>query len=284
MRVSELSLGWRSDFILHRLDACIDEHDDCIAVRTDRNPTFYWGNCLVLPAAPADGDLAHWLARFDQLVAAGRPEVRHVAIGIDGPRQGRVLPAWQAAGFTLDETAVLSLPPGGLLPPAGPVRAAHWQLRPIDLATECEALLDLQCQDCAPFEPAGYRRFRRQALARYAQLADAGLAAWFGLWCDGTLAAQCGLMRDAAHPGALGRFQFVSTHTSWRRRKLCTTLIHGVSRWGFDHWQLAQMLLCADPHDVAIGIYRALGYQPVGASWQLQRNAPRDQATAATPP
>jgi protein-disulfide isomerase len=48
------------------------------------------------------------------------------------------------------------------------------------------------------------------------------------------------------------------------------------------HARLAQAVLCADPHDVAITIYRALGYQPVGASWNLQRNAPQDRAAAAT--
>ena len=279
MRLAELSLGWQTDFILHRLDARLGEHADCVAVCTDSNPSFYWGNCLVLPAAPADGDLAHWLARFHALVAAGRPGVRHVAIGIDAPSQGRVLPSWQAAGFNAEETTVLALQPGALRAPPRPARA-DWQLRQIDLGTESEALLDLQCLDSAPYEPAGYREFQRLQLLRHARLAQLGLGAWFGLWCDGTLVAQCGLMRDADRPGALGRFQHVSTHPAWRRRGLCSALVHGVSAWGFTRWQLAQAVLCADPHDVAIGIYRSLGYQPVGEVWQLQRNAPQDTATA----
>lgn len=281
MRTDDLSLGWQSDFILHRLDARIETQDDCIAVVTDTNPTYYWGNCLVLPAAPADADLAHWLARFDRLVAAGRPAVQHVAIGIDAPRQGLALPAWQAAGFEADDTTVLALRPAGLQPPARPVRADGWTLRAIDFDRELHTLLDLQCLDSAPFEPAGYRRFRHQLMQRHAQLAQRGQGAWFGLWCGDTLAAQCGLMRDAAKPGALGRFQHVSTHPGWRRRGLCTALVHGVSTWGFAQWQLAQAVLCADPRDVAIGIYRSLGYQPVGNTWTLQRNAPWDRLTAA---
>lgn len=284
MRLAELSLGWQTEFILHRLDARIGEQAECIAVCTDANPSFYWGNCLILPQAPADADLAHWLARFDELVAAGRPAVRHVAIGVDAPRGHHALPSWQAAGFDAVDTAVLALHPGGLLPSPRPVRAARWQLRVIDWASEVEAFLDLQCQDCAPYEPAGYRHFRRQQMARHARLAQAGQGEWFGLWCDGTLAADCGLMRDAARPGALGRFQHVSTHPEYRRRGLCTALVHGVTTWGFAHWQLAQAVLCADPHDVAIDIYRSLGYQPVGATWNLQRNAPQDRAAAAPDP
>lgn len=285
MRLDELPIGWRTEFILHRLDARIVEHDDAIAVCTDRNPTYYWGNFLLLPAAPDDAALGHWLARFQACVADGRPEVRHVAIGIAAARDGRRLPAWQAAGFAVDDTAVLALRRDEHLAAPRPVHAARWQVRPIDWAGELAACIDLQCLDAGAYEPAGYRLFRQRQMARMAQLARQGCAEWFGLWCDGpqgpTLAAGCGLMRDAARPGAIGRFQHVGTHPQWRRRGLCSALVRSVSAWGFAQWQLAQAVLCADPHDVAIGIYRALGYRQVDASWQLQRNAPQDRPLPA---
>jgi len=299
MPACKLPLGWLTDFILPRFDAEVTDHGDCIAIRTAQNPSFYWGNCLLLPQAPADADLAHWRARFNQLIAAGQPEVRHVAIGVRGPREpndasgptgaavpptpasAQLLPAWQADGFQIQDTTVLALQRTEPLAPARPVRAASWALRPIDWATELPAFIDLQCLDCAPYEPAGYRRFRQQQMARIAGLAQAGQGAWFGLWCDGVLAADCGLIRDAALPGALGRFQLVGTHPGFRRRGLCTALVRGVSVWGFAHWQLAQAVLCADPHDVAIGIYRTLGYRPVEAAWQLQRNAAADSTDPA---
>jgi len=43
-------------------------------------------------------------------------------------------------------------------------------------------------------------------------------------------------------------------------------------------------VMCADPHDVAVGIYRRLGFEDVGASFQLQRNAPGDTGQARTSP
>ena len=281
MPLIDLPLGWQTEFILHRLDAQITEHADCLAVRTASNPTFYWGNCLLLRTAPADTDLAHWRARFDTLITAGRPEARHVAIGITTPREGQTLPAWLADGFELDDTAVLALRHDQPLAPPAPLRAAaQWQLRPIAWATECNRFLDLQCQDCAPFEPAAYRVFRRLQMARIERLAQVDRGQWFGLWCDGTLAADCGLIRDAARPGALGRFQSVTTYPQWRRRGLCTALVRGVNAWGFGHWQLDQAVICADPHDVAVGIYRSLGYRDVGSHWQLQRNALNDRPCA----
>jgi len=138
----------------------------------------------------------------------------------------------------------------------------------------------LQCAEDHGFEPATYAHHRRQQMQRYAAMAQQGLAAWFGLWCDGTLAAGCGLMRTAAAPGALGRFQHVNTHPAWQRRGLCTALVHAVTAWGRQHWQLSRTVMCADPDDVAIGIYEALGYRRVDAEWGLQRRAPQDLAAS----
>jgi predicted GNAT family acetyltransferase len=97
----------------------------------------------------------------------------------------------------------------------------------------------------------------------------AGVAQWFGLWCDGVLAADCGLVRD----GALGRFQYVGTHPAWRRRGLCSALVHAVSTWGFAHWRLQTITMVADPDDVAIGIYRSLGYASVLQTLALERGS-----------
>ena len=76
------------------------------------------------------------------------------------------------------------------------------------------------------------------------------------------------------------RIQRVETHPAWRRRGLCSALIHAVSNWGFAHWGLQKLYMCADPDDVAIGIYRGLGYRSVGADWHLQRRAPQDRSAA----
>jgi hypothetical protein len=34
----------------------------------------------------------------------------------------------------------------------------------------------------------------------------------------------------------------------------------------------------ADPHDVAIGLYRSLGFRQVDTLWMLERRAPEDRA------
>ena len=274
MRVQDFRPGWRSDFIFHRVSAEVIERDDCVAVRTPGHEGFYWGNCLMIPETPVDADLAHWLRRFDEEVAAGRPGVRHVAIAVNSePPPDGALPGWMAAGFDIIETATMRLAPGQLGEPPLP-NAAPLTLRPIDFATEIERFVALQVTDTEGYEPEGYRRFCIGHLQRMARLHAMGLGQWFGLFCGDTLVADCGLLRD----GRLGRFRNVLTHPDWRRRGLCRTLVHGVCCWGFEHWGLDELLMCADPDDIAIGIYESLGFERFDREWGLQRNAEEDAA------
>ena len=275
MTLDELRPGWRTDFILHREGALVHERADCIVVRTPANPGFYWGNFLLLPAPPRDDALAHWMARFDEEITEVQPASGHVAIGVNGPPVEGGLPAWVDAGFELIETAVIEQLPGELRTPLRGARGVV-QVRPLDLAREMELVIAQQLADPHGFEPAGYERHRRAQMQRYAAMAERGLALWFGAWCDGVLAADCGLMRDGTAPGATGRFQHVSTHPRFRRRGLCRALVHEVTRFGFAQWQLARVVMCADPEDVAIGIYEELGYRRIDREWALQLRAPQD--------
>lgn len=278
MRIEALRRGSRTDFYLHAYGAQVVERDDCLVVRTPGNPTYYWGNCLILPAAPLNGELSHWLARFEAEIGALQPESKHVAIGIDAEPAGETLPSWRAAGFAIDRTTVVRLLPKHL--PCETPRAVRgeWRVRPLDLMHESEALIALECTDAGPFEPQGYRRYLQCQHERYlAMLRDQRLQ-WFGAFCDGTLAASCGLMRGDTEPGGTARFQRVITHPAWRRRGLCTALVHAVSAWAFSQWRARDCMMAADPDDVAIGIYRSLGYSDFERHWALQRNAPQDRA------
>jgi len=275
MTLDELRPGWRTDFILHREGALVHERADCVVVRTPTNPGFYWGNFLLLPGPPRDDALAHWLERFDEEITALQPGSGHVAIGVNGPPSATGLPSWAAAGFELIETAVIEQLRGELRAPQRAPRGVV-QVRPLDLAHEMEAVIAQQLVDPHGFEPAGYERHRRAQMQRYAAMAARGTAMWFGAWCDGVLAADCGLMRDSTASGATGRFQHVSTHPDFRRRGLCSALVHEVTRFGFDSWQLARAVMCADPEDVAIGIYEDLGFRRIDREWALQLRAPQD--------
>ena len=173
-----------------------------------------------------------------------------------------------------DATAVLTLERPGLAAAPTVRDTPTLVLRTLDLPRELDLAVDAQvaARD-GSFEEAGYRVFRHSAMKRVAEMQAAGIAQWFGAIVGDVLAADCGLIHD----GVLGRFQYVETQSEWRRRGLCRALVHHVCRHAFDTLGLQRLVMCADPHDVAIGIYRSVGFTQVESHWCLQRRPPRDR-------
>ena len=273
-----VSLGWRTDLIFARFDGLVTDRGNHVRVRTPGNPTFWWGNFLLFQHAPGAGDLERWMALFDEEIASHQPESQHRAFGIDVHERLVLPPDFAAAGFALNEATVLTLNRAELL---APPRA--WpegvEFRVLDLPRDGAAVVDKQVAvDGQRYEPMGYRVFATRQMARYAAMQRAGLGHWFGLVAqvDGrpVLAASCGLFRDPARGDGLGRFQYVSTHPAWRRRGLCTALVHAACRHGFEAMGLRTLVMVADPADVAIGVYESLGYRRGVSTWQFERAPP----------
>jgi ribosomal protein S18 acetylase RimI-like enzyme len=267
-----LSPGWQAHCVASAADdAEFTPRDDALVIRTAANPGYYWGNCLLLPHAPRDGDLAHWCTRF----AAELPEAQHVAIGFDAPALAEPLPSWRAAGFEIEDNAVLTLAAIDLAAPIAPLAGGRVQIRELVLPDETAAAVDLQV-DCNEHghEPAGCRRFRERAMDAVRHWQSRGIGSWFGAWVDGALVASCGVVHD----GRLGSLRHVETHPEWRRQGLCRALVRAACAQAFGAWGLRQLVVDADPHDVALGIYRALGFRDIGGYWQAQRRAPGDAA------
>jgi RimJ/RimL family protein N-acetyltransferase len=272
-----LSLGWRTDLIFARFDGQVIDRGNHLLVLSPANPAYWWGSFLLFQHAPGPGDFERWMALFDEEIAARQPGSRHRAFGIDVPARFALPPEFAAAGFELCEMAVLTLTREQLIAPerAGPQDAGY---RVLDLARDGPAVVDQQVAAADPrFAPADYRAFAQRQMQRYAAMQRAGLGHWLGLVVQAAgrpvLAASCGLFRDP-HGSGLGRFQFVSTHPAWRRRGLCTALVHAACRHGFEAMDLRTLALVADPADVAIGVYESLGFRCGVSAWQLER-APR---------
>ena len=86
------SLGFRTDLALLRAGgSTVEDRGDHLVVRSPHNPTFWWGNFVLLDAPAPAGRVDHWLEIF----AREFPDAAHVAIGIDGTS----LTARDASGF-----------------------------------------------------------------------------------------------------------------------------------------------------------------------------------------
>ena len=273
-----LSLGWRTDLIFARFDGEVTDRGNHLRVLTPSNPTFRWGNFLLFQHAPGPGDFERWMALFDEEIATPQPASRHRAFGVDVPEHLVLPPEFAAAGFELHEATVLTLTRDRLAAPRKPL-AAGVEFRVLELPRDGAAVVDKQMAvDEARFEPVGYRPFAERQMQRYAAMQRAGLGNWLGLVAQAdhrpVLAASCGLFRDPASRDGLGRFQHVSTHPAWRRRGLCTALVHAACRHGFEAMDLRTLAMVADPADVAIGVYESLGFRRGVSAWQFER-APR---------
>ena len=272
---SALSLGWQTDLIFARFDGQVVDRGNHVLVRTPSNPTFWWGNFLLFQHAPGAGDLERWTALFEEEIGARQPESRHRAFGIDVRERLMLPPDFAAAGYTLNEATVLTLAREQLREPPKALPGGV-EFRVLELPRDSAAVVDKQAAvDAKRYEAAGYRLFAERQMARYALMQDAGLGHWFGLVGHvggrAVLAASCGLFRDPARDEGLGRFQYVSTHPEWRRRGLCTALVHAACRHGFEAMGLRTLVMVADPDDVAIGVYESLGFERGVSTWQLER-------------
>ncbi len=257
-----VSLATRTDLALLRLGGSeITDHDDYLVVRTPHNPSYWWGNFLLLSAVPAPGEAAAWLDRF----AAELPGARHIALAFDGV-SGTVadLAPFVELGLVCEASTVMTA--SAVHEPPRPNREATY--RALTSAADWAQSVDLQVvnrdDDNEPDETE-YREFAARKVATNRALAEAGHGQWFGAFLDDRLVTQMGLVK--AGPG-LARFQWVETHPEARGRGLAGSLVHHVSRWGFDELGATTLVMVADPDYVAIRIYRSVGF--VDRETQLQ--------------
>jgi ribosomal protein S18 acetylase RimI-like enzyme len=263
--------------------AGIVDRGEYVVVRTPSNPAFWWGNFLLFPGPAAAGAAARWLTTF----TAEFPGAGHRAIGVDGTSgdygdQGE----FAVLGLTAEVNTVLTArrlrvpaPPRQVA--AGPGRtAADIVCRPLagdgDWA-QADALT-FACDDRAGDHEHRLFLTGRQREAR--ALCEAGHGAWFGAFVDGQMRSGCGIFTGA---GRLARFQNVETHPGFRRRGLASQAVYQAGRYATKTLGATTLVIVADPGDVAIGIYRALGFTDTERQVQLQREAAAPGSRPATP-
>jgi ribosomal protein S18 acetylase RimI-like enzyme len=263
------SLGYRTDLALLRLGGSqVEDHGDHLLIRSPHNPTFWWGNFLLLPRVPEADETDRWLDRF----AEAFPDSRHVAFGFDGV-DGSLwdLRAFADRGLRCEASTVLQA--SSVHEPARTNREATYRrlLSDDDWAQSVD--LRVACREVETEDPDQHRLFATRKVATNRRLTEDGHGAWFGAFVDGRLLCQMGLF--SASPG-LARFQSVETDPGARGRGLAGTLVHEVSRFGFEDLGAETLVMVADPDYVAVRVYRSVGF--VDGETQLQAERPPGRA------
>lgn len=256
------SLGFRTDLALLQLGGTtVEDRGDHLVVRSPHNPTFWWGNFLLLSSVPRPEDIDGWLDRF----AAEFPAAAHLALGFDGA-DGRIedLAAFTERGLSCDASTVMSA--SAVHEPPRPNGAATYRQLMSDEDWAQSVELNLACND--EYEEPTHREFVTRRAATYRTLAAAGHGGWFGAFVDGQLLSQMGLF--SASPG-LARFQSVETHPEARGQGLAGTLVHHVSQYGLGELGATTLVMVADPDYSAIRLYRSVGFADGESQLQAER-------------
>jgi ribosomal protein S18 acetylase RimI-like enzyme len=254
------SLGNRTDLaMLERSGSQVTDRGTHLVVRTPDNPTFWWGNFLLLGETPTDEESAtSWLREFEREF----PEARHRALALDSTDGSLAdLAPFTALGLEGEESVVMT------------ADTVHEPPRPNTEATYRRLASDddwaQQVELSAAGEDVGYELPFVTARARaQRRLVEEGHGAWWGAFDGDRLLASMGLF--TASPG-LARFQNVKTHPDARGRGLAGTLVHLVSRYGFDELGARTLVMVADPGYLAIRIYRSVGFEDTERQLQVTR-------------
>ena len=255
------SLAFRTDLaMLEHSGSTIDDRGDHLVVRTPDNPTFWWGNFLLLAQAPPDQAAARaWLDTFEREL----PDARHRTFGVDGVAGDRAdLAPFVALGLESDVSSVMTATE--VHPPARPNTDAT--LRPLtsDDDWEQQVVLSLVGEE----EADATEEFATARVVGQRRLVEQGYGAWWGAFDGGVLLSSMGLFTASE---GLARFQSVKTRPDARGRGLAGTLVHRVSRYGFDDLGAQTLVMVADPDYLAIRIYRSVGFADTERQLQVER-------------
>jgi predicted GNAT family acetyltransferase len=252
------SLAFRTDLALLELAGSeVEDHGTHVAVRTPANPAYWWGNFLLLPRAPSAEELPGWESVF----ASTFPATGHRAYGVataHGTRED--LAGFSAAGMEVDVLTVMTTT--AVHEPPRPQRGATYRPLVDDADWEQQVALAL-----AGEEASTGRAFVLAKAAAQRSLTRRGIGEWWGAFVGDRLLSSMGLF--AASPG-LARFQDVKTHPDARGQGLAGSLVHEVSRFGFDELGVETLVMVADPDYVAIRIYRSVGFEDTETQLQAQ--------------
>ena len=226
----------------------LDDRGDYLAIRSPRNPGYWWGNFLLLSAPPQRGETRAWLDLF----AAEFPSAEHIALGIDVTEASAVQPAaLVAAGLRMVRSTVMVA--AEVHEPPNPNLAATYRV--LAGGDDWRQAAELRAE-LGKGEPGDEPGFLQARIDSERAMTEAGNGAWFGAFMDGSLLAQLGLITDG---DGIARYQNVETHPEARRQGLAGTLVCRAGQHALGDGANT-LVMVADPHDAAIRVYRSVGF------------------------
>jgi GNAT superfamily N-acetyltransferase len=208
------SLALQTELALAATRGTVTDRGDYLVIETPDDPGYYYGNLLVIPAAPQVGEVAYWTRRFgDEL--GKNPAIRHVTLWWDGTSgDAGATDELAAAGFALERSVVMTAAPADVARTIAPM--------PIRALSADEVLATAKlAYEIGDRHDESFRTFVERRAAWYRDLVARGLAAFYGAFDGAQIIASLGLVRL----GKLARFQDVQTLEPYRKRGIASALL-----------------------------------------------------------
>jgi ribosomal protein S18 acetylase RimI-like enzyme len=254
-----ISLGFRTDLaLLQRGGSVVEDRGTHLVVRTPANPTYHWGNFVLLATPPEPGSGGYWLEVFEREL----PDARHRTFGVDGTTGTTDdLAAFAELGFETDASVVMTAQAVNEPPHPHPTA----DVRPLASDADWEQQVELAV---AHEDEHVTEVYARRRAAAHRGNAEAGHGAWFGAFLDGRLMASMGIFTASE---GLARFQEVKTHRDARGQGLAGTLVHAAGTHALEELGAKELVMVADPDYLAIRVYRSLGFADTETQLQAAR-------------
>ena len=256
------SLGFRTDLaLLLSSGSLVEDRGTHLVVRSPDNPSYFWGNFLLLARPPAPGGEREVVGAFQTEF----PLADHVSIGIDNADlTDEARAAFEDAGLEIYVGSVLAA--SSLQSPRA--IAPEVEVRPLGSDEEWEGRARLSQQLYPQTSEEAFMTFARQKNAQERRLVDAGRGQRFGAFVKGQLVATAGIF---VTEDGVARFQTVDTHTEHRRQGLASAVVHAAGQYALDHLGVSTLVIVADTDGDAIRIYRRLGFADSERQLMLER-------------
>lgn len=246
------NLGYRTDCIIREYGGVIEEKPAYFVIRMPSNPTFYAGNILLFKSSPSLGDYSKWMNAHEREFG---PASGHVGFGWDTEDVGETK-VFAENGFSIDVESVLQL--RNLKSTKEPSIDA--EMRRIVSDADWSAVTELQILVSEHEVPSGdFRDFKNSLFKTYRKIGENGHGDWWGAFSGNTLICDMGLYFDKN--SKVGRFQAVETHPNYRRKGVCSSLLHKVVKHAIDSVGAKDLVICTENNSEASRIYEALGFE-----------------------
>lgn len=266
------SLGFRTDLrLLEMTGSQIEDRGTHLVIRTPANPTYFWGNFLLLKQLPVPGGEREVIGAFQTEF----PEAEHVSIGIDGTDDlTDQLTAFVDAGMEADTGTVLTATSLVEPRPVADDVADRVVVRALESDDDWESRSRLAHLLWAKTEVDTFMTYARGKNEQERALVANGVGQRYGAFVDGDLVSTAAVF--VTHAG-VARYQTVETHPDHRKQGLAAAVVHAAGAHALSTYDQMTLVIAADTDGDAIRIYRRLGFADVERHNTLER---RPQAWA----